>query len=66
MLIETLLNEDKMGPLPAQLFSLKMLVMTEGKERTMSEYKTLLTAAGFRDVEARNTGKFYAAILGIK
>ncbi|XP_078512181.1 acetylserotonin O-methyltransferase-like [Lissotriton helveticus] len=66
MLIESFLNEDKMGPLPTQLFSLKMLLMTEGKERTTSEYKTLLMAAGFRDIEARNTGKFYAAILGLK
>ncbi|KAH0624663.1 hypothetical protein JD844_032343 [Phrynosoma platyrhinos] len=46
LLIETLLNEDKSGPLESQLYSLNMLVQTEGKERTTTEYSKLLTAAG--------------------
>ncbi|XP_078515028.1 acetylserotonin O-methyltransferase-like [Lissotriton helveticus] len=66
LLVEALLYEDKSGPLAAQMSSLNMLMHTEGKERTPSEYKKLLTAAGFRDIEVRTTGKFFDAILAIK
>ncbi|XP_078512183.1 acetylserotonin O-methyltransferase [Lissotriton helveticus] len=66
LLVETILNEDKSGPLTAQLYSLNMLVQTEGKERTALEYNELLAAAGFTDIEVRTTGKIYDAILGRK
>ncbi|KAM7177459.1 acetylserotonin O-methyltransferase-like isoform 2-T2 [Macrochelys suwanniensis] len=66
LLVETLLNEDKTGPLDAQLFSLLMLVQAEGKERTPTEYSKLLTAAGFREIQVKKTGKLYDAILGRK
>lgn len=66
LLVETLLNEDKTGPLEAQLFSLVMLVQTEGKERTPAQYSKLLTAAGFREIQVKKTGKLYDAILGRK
>lgn len=66
LLVETLLNEDKSGPLESQLYSLNMLVQTEGKERTSSEYSTLLAAAGFKEIRIKKTGKLYDAILGRK
>ncbi|KAM9321344.1 acetylserotonin O-methyltransferase-like [Gastrophryne carolinensis] len=66
LLIEVLLNEDKTGPLTSQLFSLNMLVQTEGRERTPSEYTKLLKEAGFKDVQFSATGKIYDAILGRK
>ncbi|KAJ7319648.1 hypothetical protein JRQ81_019159 [Phrynocephalus forsythii] len=66
LLVESLLNEDKSGPLESQLYSLNMLVQTEGKERTPTEYSNLLTAAGFKEVEIKKTGKLYDAILGRK
>ncbi|XP_066477205.1 acetylserotonin O-methyltransferase [Tiliqua scincoides] len=66
LLIETLLNEDKSGPLESQLYSMNMLVQTEGKERTPKEYNQLLTAAGFKETEIKKTGKLYDAILGRK
>ncbi|XP_063306249.1 acetylserotonin O-methyltransferase [Pelobates fuscus] len=66
LLIEALLSEDKHGMVTSQLYSLNMLVQTEGKERTPSEYKKLLTAAGFTDVQVKITGKIYDAILGKK
>ncbi|XP_026502455.1 acetylserotonin O-methyltransferase-like, partial [Terrapene carolina triunguis] len=56
LLVETLLNEDKTGPVEAQLFNLMMLVQTEGKERTPAEYSKLLTAAGFREIQVKKTG----------
>ncbi|XP_033001757.1 acetylserotonin O-methyltransferase [Lacerta agilis] len=66
LLVETLLNEDRSGPLESQLYSINMLVQTEGKERTPAEYSSLLTAAGFREIEIKKTGKLYDAILGRK
>ncbi|XP_054830741.1 acetylserotonin O-methyltransferase [Eublepharis macularius] len=66
LLVETLLNEDKSGPLESQLYSINMLVQTEGKERTSTEYSMLLAAAGFKKIEIKKTGKLYDAILGRK
>ena len=56
LLAEKLLDEDKSGPLAAQLQSLNMLVCTEGKERSLNEYRELLEAAGFIDVQGSRTG----------
>ena len=53
---EKLLNQEKTAPVPALMQSLNMLVCTEGRERSLSEYRALLEAAGFRDVEGRTTG----------
>ncbi|XP_056414788.1 acetylserotonin O-methyltransferase-like isoform X1 [Hyla sarda] len=66
LLVEVLLNEDRSGPVISQMWSLHMLVMTEGKERTPSEYTKLLTDSGFKDIEVKATGKIYDAILGRK
>ncbi|KAM4609400.1 acetylserotonin O-methyltransferase [Polymixia lowei] len=66
LLVEALLLEDGSGPLRAQLYSLNMLVQTEGRERTATEYTDLLAAAGFTRVQVRRTGKIYDAVLGLK
>ncbi|NWU96502.1 ASMT methyltransferase, partial [Upupa epops] len=66
LLGESLLNEDKSGPLETQLHSLNMLVQTEGRERTAAEYRRLLEAAGFRELQVKRTGKLYDAVLGRK
>ena len=66
LLAEKLLHDDKTGPTSAQLQSLNMLVCTEGKERTLSEYRRLLEKAGFRNVEGRTTGSPVDVILAMK
>ncbi|XP_067266045.1 acetylserotonin O-methyltransferase [Chanodichthys erythropterus] len=66
LLVESLLHEDNSGPLTAQLYSLNMLVQTEGRERKGSDYRRLLTAAGFTHVQIHTTGKIYDAILACK
>lgn len=66
LIVEAMLNENRRGPVMTQLFSLNMLVQTEGKERTPSEYFHLLSSAGFKDLQVRRTGKSYDCILGIK
>ncbi|XP_034042122.1 acetylserotonin O-methyltransferase [Thalassophryne amazonica] len=66
LLVEALLHEDGSGPLTVQLYSLNMLVQTEGRERTAAQYAALLAAAGFTDIHHRLTGKIYDAVLGHK
>lgn len=63
LIAEKLLNEDKTGPVPAQMQSLNMLICTEGKERNLGEYRDLLTKAGFTKIEGRLTGRPLDAIL---
>ena len=56
LIAEKLLTDDKAGPEWAVLQSLNMLVCTEGRERTLSEYAQLLERAGFTDVHCVRTG----------
>uniref|UniRef100_A0A672P935 Acetylserotonin O-methyltransferase n=1 Tax=Sinocyclocheilus grahami TaxID=75366 RepID=A0A672P935_SINGR len=66
LIAEALLFENRRGPTMVQMFSLNMLVQTEGKEHPPSHYTRLLTDAGFRDVQVCRTGKSYDAILALK
>ena len=66
LIAEKLLREDLTGPVSAQLQSLNMLVCTEGKERTLGEYRQLLEDAGFGHVQGRITGSTLDAVLAIK
>ncbi len=66
ILAERILYPAKDGPIGANLQSLNMLVVTEGKERTAAEYEALLRRAGFRDFHARSTGRPLDAMLAIK
>ena len=66
LVVEKLLDDDRAGPSLAVFQSLNMLVCTEGKERTLSEYEGLLRQAGFGRVEARRTSAPLDAVLAIK
>ena len=66
LVAEKLIAEDRSGPLNAHLQSLSMLVVTEGKERSLSEYAALLNEAGFGDVRGKRTGTYLDAILARK
>ena len=66
LIAEKLLTEDRSGPLGAHMQSINMLICTEGKERSLSEYTALLTDAGFTKVEGKRTGKYLDAILALK
>ena len=63
---EKLLHEDRGGPVGAHMQSLNMLVCTEGRERTLSEYTTLLREAGFREVRGQVTGTPLDAVLATR
>jgi acetylserotonin N-methyltransferase len=66
LIAEKVLHDDKAGPDWAVTQSLNMLLVTEGKERTLGEYAALLEAAGFRDVICRRTAAPLDAILAVK
>lgn len=66
LLAERILDEDKSGPVSGLMQSLNMLVCTEGKERTLSEYSKILRQAGFAEVQGRKTGMPLDAILALK
>lgn len=66
LIAEKLLEEDKSGPVSAQMQSLNMLICTEGRERSLSEYQALLRHGGFTSVEGRRTGTLLDAVLGLK
>jgi len=66
LIAEKLLREDRSGPIAAHMQSLNMLVCTEGRERTLSEYSTLLRDAGFKEVRGKVTGTILDAILATK
>lgn len=63
---EKILWEDRTGPRWALMQSLNMIVCTEGRERTLSEYGALLQEAGFSAVEGFRTSVPLDAILAIK
>lgn len=64
--MEATLFENRRGPVMAQLFSLNMLIQTEGREYPPSQYKRMLNEAGFPSVQVCRTGKSYDAILAIR
>jgi acetylserotonin N-methyltransferase len=66
LIAEKLLDNDKAGPLPALMQSLSMLVCTEGKERTLAEYTSLLHQTGFTQIEGKVTSAPLDAILAVK
>jgi acetylserotonin N-methyltransferase len=66
LIAERLIDEDRRGPIGAHMQSLNMLVCTEGRERTLSEYAALLREAGFSRIEGRVTGAPLDAVLAEK
>ncbi len=66
LLSEKLVNDEKTGPISAQLQSLNMLVCTEGKERSLGEFRVLLESAGFTRVRGFVTGAPLDAVFAEK
>jgi acetylserotonin N-methyltransferase len=66
LVVEKLLAEDGVGPLSANLQSLNMLVVTEGRERSLGDYTRLLESAGFVGVQGHTTGAWLDAVLAHK
>lgn len=65
LIAERLLDDDRSGPATAHLQMLNMLVCTGGRERTVSEYCSILRASGFAEIRTRITGSLLDAMLAI-
>ncbi|XP_070607591.1 acetylserotonin O-methyltransferase-like [Erythrolamprus reginae] len=65
LILEMFLDEDRRGSLAAHIYSLIMLLYTEGRERSPSEFNVLLRKAGFQEVEWKKRNHFQI-ILGKK
>ena len=66
LIAEKLISDDRSGPRWAHMQNLGMLLYTEGKERTLSEYQRLLSAVGFASVNGSTTPSPLDAVLAIK
>lgn len=66
LLAEMLLDDEKKNRRTALLQSLNMLVQTEGKERSGSDYRGLLEQHGFSKVKIKLTGNLLDAVLCVK
>jgi acetylserotonin N-methyltransferase len=66
LLAEALVDDDGCGPVYALMQDLNMLVCTDGRERTLAEYRDLLEGAGFSDVRGSRTGSLVDAVLAMK
>jgi acetylserotonin N-methyltransferase len=66
LVAEKLLDDDKSGPRWAQLQDLNMLTCTEGRERTLAEYESLLLHVGFSEVTGCRTASPLDAVLAMK
>lgn len=66
LIAEKLLDDDLAGPVHGHMQSLNMLLCTEGRERSLKQYTTLLNEAGFSKVEGKRTGTPLDAVLATK
>jgi acetylserotonin O-methyltransferase len=66
LIAEKLIAEDRTGPRWAHMQNLGMLLYTEGKERTLAEYRRLLEQAGFSSVQGMTTPSPLDAVLALK
>ena len=64
LVVETLITEDARGRL-AKLADLEMLVMTQGRERTLAEYASLFAQAGLRLKRAIPTAAALSIVEGV-
>jgi acetylserotonin N-methyltransferase len=63
---EMLLNDDGSGPRTAAAFSVLMALGTQGQQFTFGQLESLLTEAGFTDIECQSTSPLYSLIRGRK
>ena len=66
LIAEKLISQDRTGPRWAHMQNLGMLLYTEGKERTLDEYRALLEQVGFSLVKGATTTSPLDAVLAVK
>jgi acetylserotonin N-methyltransferase len=63
---EMLLNDDGSGPRTAAAFSVLMALGAQGQQFTFGQLESLLTEAGFADIECRSTSPLFSLVRGRK
>jgi len=63
---EMLLNDDGAGPRTAAAFSVLMALGTQGQQFTFGQLESLLTEAGFADIECWSTSPLFSIVRGRK
>ena len=63
---EILLSETRDGPVPAASDSMHMMFFTEGKQRSLGEFSSILGRAGFENVQATPTHGYYSVVTADK
>lgn len=63
---EMLLADDKVGPATAISYSMIMVFVTQGRQRTAPEVRAILETAGFGDIRVIPTANGYSAIEGTR
>jgi len=63
---EMLLSDDGSGPRTAAAFSVLMALGAQGQQFTFGQLESLLTDAGFIDIECRSTSPLYSLVRGRK
>ena len=53
LVLEKMLTEEKDGPLPALMFDISMMLGAKGRERSTSEYTSLLQKHNFSDIKVK-------------
>ena len=66
LIAEKLISEDRTGPRWAHMQNLGMLLYTEGKERSLAEYRAILEQVGFSAVKGSTTPSPLDAVLAVK
>lgn len=63
---ERLFVKDKVGPLSTAAYNVMMMLWTEGQQLSQQELEGMLTTAGFRNMETRNTVGDWSITIGHK
>src|SRR5690606_25006572 len=63
---EILVDDDYTGPWPAAAFSIMMVLGTLGQQFSLAEFRDILEAAGFVDVQAERTGGGYYSLVSAR
>jgi hypothetical protein len=63
---EMLFNDDRTGPFAVAAFNVDMLVAMPGQQYSGRELRTMLTEAGFRQIEVKDTFGYWSIVTGRK
>jgi SAM-dependent methyltransferase len=66
LLHEMLYDDNKAGPFTVAAFNILMLFATEGEQYSGSELATLLTEAGFTEIDVKHTFGYWSIVTGRK